>query len=147
MYALHPITVHFPIALLLASTLFTFLALRRAGEGWELSAYHCLIFGCLSGVIALLTGLPDAIGQLTGPDAPRNNGLVGWVNAHAFSMLGAMIIYTQALLRRRRSADILTSEAARRGYLRLHVAGALLLLVGGWLGGHLVYVLKVGIAN
>lgn len=147
MYALHPFTVHFPIALLLASTLFTFVALRRSGGGWETSAYHCLIAGWFAGVVALLTGLPDALGQLTGPDAPRNSGVVGWVNAHAFANLGAVILYGQALLRRRRNAGLLGDPAARRGYLRLHVLGALLLLVGGWLGGHLVYVLKLGIEN
>jgi uncharacterized membrane protein len=145
MYALHPITVHFPIALLLASTLFTLIALRRAGGGWEQSAYHCLIFGWFGGVVALLTGLPDALGQLTGPDAPRSNELVGWVNAHAFSNLGAVGVYGQALLRRRRRPGILADAEARRGYLGLHAAGAALLLVGAWLGGHLVYVLKLGV--
>jgi uncharacterized membrane protein len=144
MYALHPFTVHFPIALLLASTLFTLIALRRAG-GWEQSGYHCLIVGWIAGVVALLTGLPDALGQLTGPDAARNSGLVGWVNAHAFANLGAVALYGQALLRRRRAPGLLADAETRRGYLTLHALGALLLIVGGWLGGHLVYVLKLGI--
>jgi uncharacterized membrane protein len=144
MYALHPFTVHFPIALLLASTLFTLMAARGA-DPWERSGYHCLIVGWIAGVVALLTGLPDALGQLTGPDAPRNSGLVGWVNAHAFANLGAVAIYGQALLRRRRSPAILADGAARRGYLTLHGAGAALILLGGWLGGHLVYVLKLGV--
>jgi uncharacterized membrane protein len=144
MYALHPLTVHFPLGLLLASTLFTLIAMRRTG-GWGESAYHCLIIGWLAGVVALLTGLPDALGELTGPDAPRGSGLVGWVNAHAFANVGAVGLYGQALLRRRRNPAILADPAARRGYLLLHALGALLLLVGGWLGGHLVYVLKVGV--
>lgn len=146
MYALHPLTVHFPIGLLLASTLFTLVALRREG-GWERSGYHCLIFGWIAGVVALLTGLPDAVGQLTGPDAARNSGLVGWVNAHAFINLGAVVIYGQALLRRRRNPAILADAEARRGYLTLHALGALLLIVGGWIGGHMVYVLKLGIES
>ena len=74
MYALHPFTVHFPIALLLASTLFTLIALRRAG-GWEQSGYHCLIVGWLAGVVALLTGLPgqglDRRGGLADDSSPR----------------------------------------------------------------------------
>lgn len=145
MYALHPFSTHFPIALLLASGLFTLIALRRGGPGWEVSAYHCLTLGWLAGVIALLTGTLDAVRQLVGPDAPRDNGLIGWVNAHAFANLAAMAVYGQALLQRRRRPDLLADAAARRGYLWLHAIGAALLIGGGWIGGHLVYVLGLGV--
>jgi uncharacterized membrane protein len=144
MYALHPFTVHFPIALLLASGLFTWLALRRAGGGWETSAYHCLLLGWLGGVAATLTGLFDATSQLLGPDARRDNALINWVNAHAFSSLAALLVYGQALLRRRRNPAILADPEGRRSYLRLHLVGAALLLIGGWLGGYLVYELGLG---
>ncbi|NTU86405.1 MAG: DUF2231 domain-containing protein [Chloroflexales bacterium] len=145
MYALHPISVHFPVALLLVSSLFTLLALRRGGAEWETSAYHCLIVGWLAGAVALLTGTLDALLQLVGPEAPRDNALIGWVNAHAFANLAAMAVYGQALLRRRRQPAILANAAARRGYLWLHVTGAALLVVGGWIGGHLVYILGLGV--
>jgi uncharacterized membrane protein len=145
-YALHPFTVHFPIALLLASGLFTLLAVRRGGA-WDTSAYHCLIVGWVGGALALLTGLLDAGRQLVGPDAVRDNAVIGWVNAHAFVNLAAVVIYGQALLRRRRAPAILADAEARRGYLWLHAAGAALLLVGGWLGGHLVYGLGLGIGS
>lgn len=144
MYALHPFTVHFPLALLLASGLFTLIALRRAGGGWETSAFHCLLVGWLGGVVALLTGTLDAVRQLVGPDVARDNTLISWVNAHAFSSLAALVVYGQALLRRRRNQAILADPEARRGYLRLHALGAALLLLGGWLGGHLVYGLGLG---
>lgn len=144
MYALHPFTVHFPIGLLLASGLFTLLAVRRGGA-WESSAYHCLLIGWLAGAVALLTGLLDAARQLAGPDATRDGGVIGWVNAHAFVNLAALAVYGQALLRRRRSPAILADAEARRGYLWLHAAGAALLLVGGWLGGRLVYGFGLGV--
>jgi uncharacterized membrane protein len=144
MYALHPFTVHFPIGLLLASTLFTLVALRRGEPAWETSAYHCLIVGWLAGALALLTGTYDALRQLTGPDAPRDNALVGWVNGHAFANLAALACYGQALLRRRRGPALLAEPEARRGYLVLHALGAALLVAGGWIGGRLVYVLGLG---
>jgi uncharacterized membrane protein len=144
MYAIHPATVHFPIALLLVSSLFTLIALRRAG-GWETSAYHCLLVGWLAGVVAVLTGVWDAVRQLTGPDAIRDNTLITFVNIHAASNIAALVVYGQALLRRRRAPAILADAAARPGYLRLHLFGALLLLVGGWLGGYLVYRLGLGV--
>lgn len=145
MYALHPSSIHFPLALLLASSLFTLLALRSRAPGWESSAYHCLIVGWLAGAVALLTGTLDALRQLVGPDAPR--GVLGWVNAHAFANLAAMALYGQALLRRRRRPDLLADPAARRGYLWLHAAGAALLIGGGWAGGHLVYILGLGVQH
>ncbi|MGB9634688.1 MAG: DUF2231 domain-containing protein [Chloroflexaceae bacterium] len=142
MSALHPFTVHFPIALLLVSGLFTLIALRRGESAWETSAYHCLLVGWVAGVVAALSGVFDAARQLIGPEAPR--ALAGWVNAHAFVNLAALIVYGQALLRRRR-ADLLADATARRGYLRLHAIGALLLVVGGWLGGQLVYRFGLGV--
>lgn len=145
MEALHPATVHFPIALLLVSGLFTLLALRRGGP-WETSAYHCLVVGWLTGVAAVLSGAYDALRQLTGPEVPRDNALVGWVNAHAFSNLAALAVYGQALLRRRRRPAILADPAARRGYLWLHAVGAALLVLGGWLGGRLVYGFGLGVS-
>ncbi len=143
MSALHPFTVHFPIALLLMSGLFTVIALRRGEPAWETSAYHCLLVGWLAGVVAVLSGAFDAARQLIGPEAPR--ALVGWVNAHALVNLAALIVYGQALLQRRRRPDLLADATARRGYLRLHAIGALLLVVGGWLGGQLVYRFGLGV--
>lgn len=143
MSALHPFTVHFPIALLLVSGLFTVIALRRGEPAWETSAYHCLLVGWLAGVVAALSGSFDAARQLIGPEAPR--ALVGWVNAHAFVNLAALVVYGQALLQRRRRPDLLADAMARRGYLRLHAVGALLLVVGGWLGGQLVYRFGLGV--
>lgn len=147
MYALHPATVHFPLGLLLASGLFTLIYLRRGGAAWETSAYHCLLVGWLAGVVAVLSGSLDALRQLTGPDAVRDNTLIGWVNAHAFANIGALALYGQALLRRRRRPGLLDDAEARRGYLWLQLGGAALLLFGGWAGGYLVYTLGLGTAR
>lgn len=144
MYAIHPLSVHFPLALLLVSGLFSLLYLRRGERAWETSAYHCLLVGWLAGVVALATGTVDALRQLVGPDVPRDNGLIGWVNAHAFINVAVVVVYGQALLLRRRHPDILDAAEARRGYLARHLIGALLLIGGGWLGGHLVYGLGLG---
>ena len=145
MYALHPITIHFPIALLLANVLFSVLYLWRGDRAWESSAYHCLLFGWIACLPALATGTYDAIRQLVGPDAPRDNALISWVNAHAFLNIAAMVVYGQALLRRRRNPGILDDPIVRRSYLTLLAIGAITLSIGGWIGGHLVYILHLGI--
>jgi uncharacterized membrane protein len=141
---LHPATVHFPIALLLVSSLFTLIYLRRGTRSVETSAYHMLLVGWLMGVVAALSGGLDAYRQLSGPDAPRTVDLLNWVNAHAAVNIVALVVYGQALLLRRRHPNLLDDLAARRGYLLLHGSGAALILIGGWLGGQLVYTLGLG---
>jgi len=42
---------------------------------------------------------------------------------------------------------VLANPAARRGYLARLAAGVTLLVLDGWLGGHLVYSLRLGIGT
>lgn len=147
MYPIHPITVHFPIALLLANGLLTVLYLRRGERSLETSAYHCLILGWIGSCIAALTGTIDALRQLTGPDASRDTTLLAWVNAHAALGIAIVIIYWQVYQRRRRHPAILDDVQGRKSYLRLLAMGALLIMIDGWLGGYLVYTFRLGIGE
>jgi uncharacterized membrane protein len=140
----HPATVHFPIALLLASTLFTLLYVRGRQRAFASSAYHCLVAGWLGGVVTTLAGLIAAVPQVVGPDAPHADK-VGWVNAHAGLGIAALLVFGQALLRYRRDPALLDDPQRRRGYLALLLGGSALLVAGGWLGGHLVYSLGLGL--
>lgn len=141
---LHPATVHFPIALLLASTLFTLLYTRGYGRAFATSAYHCLAAGWLGAVVTTVAGVIAAVPQVVGPDAPHAAAL-GWVNAHAALGIAAVLVFGQALLRYRRNPGLLDDARLRRGYLALLLGGSALLVAGGWLGGHLVYSLGLGI--
>ncbi len=147
MYPFHPFTVHFPIALLLAHGLLTLVYLRRKERALETSAYHCLILGWFGALVATLTGLLDAARQLTGPDALRADGIIGWVNAHAAVGIALVLVYGQILLRRRRHPLILEDDHTRGGYLRLTLIGVILVVINGWLGGYLVYWLGLGQAQ
>jgi uncharacterized membrane protein len=141
MMPIHPITVHLPIGLLIGNALLTALYLRRGDPGLEVAAYHCLWLGFVALLPAIAAGTFDAVQYLGRPsDAPKH---IGWLNAHALS--GALIaaVYWQAWQIRRRRPDVL-STPARRGYLARLGIGVALLLLSGWLGGHMVYVLGVG---
>lgn len=140
---IHPALVHFPLALLLAHSLLTWLALRRGDPAFETSAYHCLLLGWAGAVVAVLSGLWDAWQQVY-TTAPDNTPLLNWVNLHAAAGLAVVGIYGRALLRRRRQPGLLQDRGARRGYLRLLLIGTLLVLVAGWSGGQLVYTFGVG---
>lgn len=139
----HPATVHFPLALLLAGTLFTLLYVQGRGRAFATSAYHCLVAGWLGGVVTTVAGVVAAVPQVVGPDAPHADKL-NWVNAHAAVSIAALLVFGQALLRYRRDPGLLDDAGRRRGYLALLLGGSALLVAGGWLGGHLVYSLGLG---
>jgi uncharacterized membrane protein len=144
MYPVHPLTVHLPIGLLVGNALLTVLYLRRGDQALEVSAFHCLWLGCLGVVLALGAGTVDAARQLFGTANPRDDAL-GWINAHAFVGLAILAVYWQAWQIRRRNPRVLDDPRARRGYLVRLALGIALLVLDGWLGGHLVYTLRLGV--
>ena len=143
MYPLHPLAVHAPIGLLLGSALLTALYLWRGDRGVEVAAYHTLWLGWLCALPAVLSGTYEAVRQLTA-DAPRTDALF-WINGHAAAALAALGAYWCAWQLRRRDPAILDKPAQRNRYLFWQAAGLLLLVLTGWLGGHLVYALRVGL--
>jgi uncharacterized membrane protein len=145
MYPLHPLTVHFPVALLLVHALFTWLYLRRRTAALEVSAYYCLLAGWWGAVLAVLSGAWDAWQHVYGPDNATGPAVLNWVNGHAATGLAIVLVYGQVLLRRRRNPGILDDAQARRAYIRLLLVGVALVLLNGWLGGYLVYTLHIGI--
>ena len=146
MYPLHPLTVHLPIGLLLGNALLTMLYLRRGDAELERSAFHCLWLGWLGTLLALATGTLDAVRQLFDETHPRDDAL-GWINAHALAGFAILLVYWQAWQIRRRAPGVLADPAARRGYLARIAIGVALLVLDGWLGGHLVYTLRLGVGT
>ena len=53
----HPMVVHFPIALLMASTLFFLLSLIFKNPFFEITSFHLLILGAIASPFAMVTGL------------------------------------------------------------------------------------------
>lgn len=53
----HPMTVHFPIVFMMATTVFTLLYLATGVKSLEATAVHCLAAGILFIPVAMLTGL------------------------------------------------------------------------------------------
>jgi uncharacterized membrane protein len=144
MYPFHPLTVHLPIGLLLGNALLTLLYLRRGDPTLETSAYHCLWLGWLAAALAIAAGTFDAARHVFDPIKPRDDAL-GWINAHALVGIAILGIYWQAWQARRRYPAILADRNARRGYLARLAIGVALIVLDGWLGGHLVYSLRLGV--
>jgi uncharacterized membrane protein len=146
MYPFHPLTVHLPIGLLLGNALLTLLYLRRGDPALEVSAFHCLWLGWLGTLLAIATGTLDAARQLFSATNPRGDAL-GWLNAHALVGAAILVVYWQAWQIRRRRPGVLADPQARRGYLARLALGVALVILDGWLGGHLVYSLRLGVST
>ena len=144
MYLFHPLTVHLPIGLLLGNALLTLLYLRRGDRAFEISAFHCLWLGWLGTLLVIVTGTFDAVRQLFNAANPRGDAL-GWINAHALAGFAILAIYWQAWQIRRRNPEVLLDAQTRPGYLARLAFGVALVVLDGWLGGYLVYTLRLGV--
>ena len=139
MYAVHPAVIHFPIALLLLGVALSLSVLRRPDDFVERAAYGALVIGWWTALAGVVTG--TAAVALIWPLRP---GTLPWINAHAALGLALLVLFGRALLWRRREPAVLRGPRRLR-YIALLLAGAAMVVVDGWLGGHLVYRMGVGV--
>lgn len=84
----HPLSVHFPIALLTVAFLFKIVALRFKREVWERGGTVLLILGVLGIWLAIFTGdLADGIvsRKLCDPTVLKDHENMAWVTAWLFT--------------------------------------------------------------
>lgn len=122
-HPLHPVLVAVPIG---SWTAATYLDLTGGNRH---AARRLVGFGNLTAIPTALAGAND---WLTTSGAERRVGA-----AHAVANTAALMLYTSSYLARRRG------QWARG--VGLSLAGSVVLGAGGWLGGHLVYALGVGV--
>lgn len=136
-HPLHPLTVHFPIALYLLGVLLTLAYLWRGQADLERFAYLSFILSWLMTLLASLSGLIDQ-SQLAIDDPRRSN-----VNNHITAGVALLILNGLLIYMRLRWQDVLTSR--RWPYLGLMLLGVLAVLATAWLGGDLVFRLQIGV--
>ncbi len=146
---LHPLIVHFPVALLLVAPLFVLLALvwRAHRRGLLLAALLLMVLGTASTYIAVSTG--EAAGKL----ADRSPEVTAVLSHHeelaestrtAFTVLTlvfAGLVFAPVLLRR--EVGEATTVALAVLFLLVYGAGALVLANTAHNGGRLVHELGV----
>lgn len=138
----HAVLVHLPTGLLPASTLWDALAVAGLGgdEGvfWRVS-FWTLVAGLVAVIPAAATGFADFAGLVQGRASERTGDLAVY---HLAAMLAAASAYGGSLLARGGPSP---PEGTRLVWtLVLAGTGLLLLAVGGWIGGELVYGRGVG---
>lgn len=138
-HPLHPVLVHFPVALWPTSLLWDVVGLWRGDSLWWQLSFWCLALGLIAALPAIAAGFLD-YAQL-----PNNDPALGTANAHLSIMAGATTVFLVSLLVRG-GAAVADSSPSMLAVV-LSAVGTVLLLVGGWLGGTLVYRHGVGRVN
>ena len=130
LHPLHPMMVHFPIALSGAAFLFVLLALWKKDEIFEKMAYGNLVLTILGSIAAGITGIYDNQVNYLG-DAPN----AGVKMILAFVLL---VVSIATVIARRRYPDILNS-AGRAFYVAGYFISFSLALLLAFLGGVILY--------
>lgn len=137
-HPLHPAIVHFPIALLLSATIADLAWVAGLTSDTHIGAV-LMAGGLVGGLLAMGAGMADLIrlDQEIVPHAMRHASVVGlaWVG------------YGIALYLRKEALAAGTTTALSAGAIGASLASALMLAVGGWLGGRLVYTFGSNVAK
>jgi uncharacterized membrane protein len=131
LHPLHPMIVHFPIALTAVAALFVVLARWRKSEGLDLAAFYCTSLAAVSTLVAGVTGMRDN-NMLYDGTAPN-------ANAKIFLGVTLLLLTTATALVRWRRKDVLWEPGTTIAYIAAHVVSFALAAVLGFLGGVILY--------
>jgi uncharacterized membrane protein len=135
-HPLHPAVVHFPFALLLSATAAD--AAWVAGLTSDTQIAAVLMAGGLAmGLVAMAAGMVDfaKLDQAVVPHALR----------HMVAVSAAWLGYAIALYLRR--DGLLAGAPIETAAIAVSIVSALILALGGWLGGRLVYSFGAGVSK
>ncbi|HTN44683.1 MAG TPA: DUF2231 domain-containing protein [Nitrospiria bacterium] len=137
-HPVHPIVVHFPIALLFTAVYFEIFGFWVRREAYRQFGLWLLILGLISGIIASAVGFwgEEAVVAAGVPEKA--------VDRHEFLAITTLVVFALLLLFRWRVRDR-WSLRNRTVYMTLAVLGVLLLGSTGYFGGDLVYRYGAGV--
>ena len=132
-HPVHPMLVPFPIVCFVGAFVTDIFFAYGAGDGWARASEWLLGFGLATAAAAALAGLGDFMGD----DRIRRLGVAV---RHLIANVTAVVVAAINLLIRLTTPDSVLS-------IGIYLSGltVLILLYSGWLGGHMVYVHRVGV--
>lgn len=135
---LHPPIVHFPIALLFSAAIFALLSLFAKRELFKEIVFWNLLFGVISAIAAVLTGL------LAEQNLIHNEEIHELLEKHEFNGFAIAIAFLILLS----WLWIRKNKFGKREYITwviLLVFGAAMITYQGWLGGEMVFQQGAGV--
>jgi uncharacterized membrane protein len=141
MLPIHPIIVHFPIALFTVSVAADLFGRIRPSVETSTLGFWCLVLAAFSAAGAVAAGLID---MYRADLAAETHGFVHLHRDIGYVLLGALMLLAAWRWRIRRRL----TPHDRAGWRYLFSAGAVfaLLVFQGWFGGELVYGLGAGVS-
>ena len=127
---IHPLVVHFPVALWLTSLLFDLMAWRREDAGHRWAAYWLVGLGLLGAAVSIVFGWVDLLAYERGGGVEPAFVRRHWL--HSLPAYAATVLYLGSFLWRWRTQNRLSGAL-----MTLSVLGAILIAVAGFLGGQL----------
>jgi len=134
-HPVHPMLIVYPLGLLSMAVIFDLLYVATGNADLATFSFWALVAGLIGGLAAAVFGLIDWLGIPSGTRAKRIGAF------HGVGNLVVVGLFTLSLLTRLGSAAYLPDVLP----LVLGLAGAVIALVTAWLGGELVYRLRVGV--
>jgi uncharacterized membrane protein len=134
-HPIHPMLIVFPLGLLATAVISDVLYVATGNSELAVFSYWALVAGLLGGLLAAVFGLWDWLNVPSGTRAKRIGLLHGGGN------LVVVLLFAISFFLRMNDATYLPSVLP----LVFGVAGALLALCTAWLGGELVYRLRIGV--
>lgn len=137
-HPIHPMLVNFPIALFITALLFDLVYLWQRDSFWYRLSFYNLVVGYLGALAAAAVGVVDFF--LAIPDDAR---VVRPAVTHA--LLGLTLLVPYGLSLWLRHGGDATEGFALLLAIALSVLGVVMLCLGAWYGGELVYRYRIGV--
>jgi uncharacterized membrane protein len=131
-HPIHPMLVAFPIGLWVFALVCDMVRFSGESEIWSTLALYSIAGGIVGGILAAIPGVIDYF-SIDEPEMKRT------ATFHMALGLSALAIFTLDLLLRLRVHE------GSAGPFLLSIAGVLVMGIGGWLGGEMVYVKGMGV--
>jgi uncharacterized membrane protein len=135
-HPIHPMLIPYPFALLSTAAVFDVAAAVTSRRTWCQTGRHMTVAGIGSALVAAVPGIVDYFGTVPPRTAARRSA-----TQHALCNLSALACFAVAASRRHEDGRLPSSG------LTLAIVGTGLLALGGWLGGQLVYLKHIGVAD
>jgi uncharacterized membrane protein len=132
-HPIHPMLVPIPIGLFVFSFIADLAAFRNLSDAWPTVAFYCIGGGIVGALLAAIFGTIDLLSL-----ADRNAKKIGI--AHMGINLCVVALFAISFALRWYGMPVLGTPFV------FSLIGIALLLVAGWLGGHLVYRLGVAVS-
>lgn len=135
-HPVHPVVTHFPMALLPVSLLGDLLGVWTDASFWWSFSFYNLAIGLVFSIPALITGMIEFLA------IPKEETVDRVAMRHMTIMITAITMFTGSFFIR--FGVEIPSGWRLMSSVSLSVLGVIFLLIGGWLGGQLVYRHDVG---